>query len=256
MDSKRSRKELSFWDRWAIMVLSCGKWGDDLVKDKALTQEGLKVIACVSMLLDHIGAILVPAMGLRMIGRMAFPVYCFLLSEGMAHTRNVKKYGIRLAAVALLAEVPFDLALFGGFNWMHQSVMVTLLLGFGMTLWIRRTRWSRLIPVLICAAAAELLRADYGAIGVMIVALFVMSRERTDRMTVQTLVLAALCWFMGSAGWQIGPVFVPVQMFAVLAMVPIGLYRGGKSTGSRAVQWGFCLFYPVHLLALWLIGRL
>lgn len=226
------------------------------MRNKGLSQEALKIIACVTMLIDHIGAVLVPSIGLRIIGRMAFPIYCFLMAEGMAHTRNVKKYGLRLAIGALLAEIPFDLALFGEFSWMHQSVMVTLLLGFCMVLWIRRTVRGRMVPVIIFAVLAELLSVDYGCWGIMIIALFVMSRDRNDPVAMQALMLFAICWFMGGAGWQFGHFFIPVQICAVAAMAPIGLYSGKKATGSRAVQWGFYLFYPAHLLILWLVRML
>lgn len=229
------------------------KEGVTLLKKNGIPQEGLKTIACLTMLIDHVGATLVPVMALRIIGRMAFPIYCFLLAEGMAHTRDVKKYGIRLAIAAVLAEVPFDLALFGHLTLAHQNVMVTLLLGYFMTLWMRRAERAPLVPVIVFAVAAELLSADYGAFGVMIIALFVMSREREDRLPMQVMFLAALNWFIGGAGWQVGQIFVPVQICAVLAMIPIGLYGGGKLTRSRLVQWGFYLFYPVHLLALWLV---
>lgn len=131
--------------------------------------------------------------------------------------------------------------------------MITLLIGYLMALWIRRTERGQLVPVIVCAVAAELVSADYGAFGIMIIALFVMTRERTDRLPMQAMILAALCWFIGGMGWQIGPVYLPAQMFGVLAMIPIGLYNGRKSTASRAVQWGFYLFYPVHLTLLLLI---
>lgn len=225
-------------------------------KQKGLTQEGLKLIACVTMLIDHIGAVFVPGYSLRVIGRLAFPIYCFLLAEGMARTRNVKKYGIRLALGAVLSELPFDLLFFGGLTFARQSVMVTLLLGYLMTLWMRAMPKLRMLSVFICAAAAELLGTDYGAMGVLMIALFVLTRERGDRLAIQTLGVAALCWLIGGMGWQIGPVYVPLQIFGVLAMIPIYFYNGQKSTVSPGVQWGFYLFYPVHLAVLLLIKTL
>ena len=94
-----------------------------------LSQESLKLIACITMLLDHIGATLVLRMvqgmpmpndqyrqlvgiyyAFRIIGRIAFPIFCFLLVEGAYRTRNPKKYGLRLFIGMLLSEIPFDLA--------------------------------------------------------------------------------------------------------------------------------------------------
>ena len=229
------------------------KEGVNLLKKNRISQEGLKIIACLTMLIDHIGATLVPVTALRLIGRLAFPIYCFLIAEGMAHTRDVKKYGIRLAIGAVLAEVPFDLAIYGRLTLSHQSVMVTMLIGYLMVLWIRRSKGVPLVPVIVCAVAAELLSTDYGAAGIAMIALFVLSREHKDRMTIQMMGLGLICWLIGGYGWQVGQIFVPAQMFGLLALIPIGLYSGTKITTSRAVQWGFYLFYPVHLAVLWLI---
>ena len=125
------------------------------MKKCGLSQESLKLIACVTMLIDHIGATLVLRMlqsmpvrneqynllvgiyyTLRIIGRVAFPIFCFLLVEGAYYTRNPKKYAMRLFVGMLLSEIPFDLAFSSRgnvfFDWSSNSVMLTLLLGFCM----------------------------------------------------------------------------------------------------------------------------
>ena len=230
---------------------------------KILSQESLKIIACVTMLIDHAGAVFVPSMGnyslyyaMRIIGRLAFPIYCFLLAEGVAHTKNPVKYGMRLFVGMLLAEIPFDLALFGEFSWAHQSVMVTLLLGFGMAMVMQKLDRTKLVPVIVFAFLAELFRTDYGAWGIFMIALFVMTRDRKDRNNLQLIGMLIVCWFMNSAAIRIFGVRVPIEFFAVLALVPIFLYSGKKSTGSKAVQTIFYLFYPVHLLVLYIVAIL
>ena len=225
-------------------------------KIRGLSGNALKIIAAVCMLLDHIGVLLLPRVTiLRIIGRLAFPIYCFLMAEGLARSRNLKKYGIRLAIGAALSEIPFDLLFYGGVTIYHQSVMVTLLLGYFMYLWMGKMPKNPLIPAVFCALAAEILGTDYGAMGVAMIALFVLTRGSDNRL-LQFWGVAVLCWMMGGAGWQVGSLFVPVQIFGTAAMVPIGLYNGQKSTASRAVQWGFYLFYPVHLAALLLLRLL
>ena len=230
---------------------------------KILSQEWLKVIACVTMLVDHAGAVFMADIGnynfyyaMRIIGRLAFPIYCFLLAEGVAHTKNPLKYGLRLLIGILLAEIPFDLALFGGFGWGYQSVMVTLFLGFLMALVMQKLDRTKLVPVIAFAFLVELFQTDYGAWGIFMIALFVMTRERKDRNNLQIVGMVIICWFMNSAAIRIFGVRVPIEIFAVLALIPIFLYSGKKSTTGKGVQMAFYLFYPVHLSVLYLISAL
>ena len=90
---------------------------DNKVKT-GISQEGLKLLACLTMLIDHIGALFFPQFQwMRIIGRLSFPLYCFLLSEGIHYTRNPMKYGLRLLLVAVLTELPYDLLFRGEFTW-------------------------------------------------------------------------------------------------------------------------------------------
>ena len=230
---------------------------------KILSQESLKIIACVTMLVDHIGAVFMHALGsynlyyaMRIIGRLAFPIYCFLLVEGVAHTKNPVKYGIRLFVGILLAEIPFDLALFGSFSWSHQSVMVTLFLGFVMALIMQKLDRTKLVPVIACAFLAELFQTDYGAWGIFMIALFAMTRGRKDQNNLQIIGMLVICYFMNSALVPIGGIRVPIELFAALALIPIFLYSGKKSTNAKWIQTAFYLFYPVHLLVLYLISAM
>lgn len=93
----------------------------------------LKIIAMLSMLIDHIAAVLVDSRAypelygaMREIGRLAFPVFCFLIVEGYFNTKNVKKYVGRLLIFGVISEIPFDLAIFGrpGTEFAHQNVFL------------------------------------------------------------------------------------------------------------------------------------
>jgi hypothetical protein len=246
------------------------------MQKRGLSQEGLKLIACATMLLDHFAIVIVmdwfyKATGaskaalleiyetLRIIGRLAFPIYCFLLVEGASHTRNPKRYALRLLIAALLSELPFDLAIFGGFTWQHQSVMVTLLLGFLMLEVMEKCphRILRLLLVIPFGWLAEWMHTDYGAMGIYAVALFFLTRQLPRREIWQFVGL----WFIFSPNhlmmlnW-LGGFSLTVQELAAFAVLPIMLYDGRKMTKNKVVQWAFYLFYPVHLLALYLIVRL
>lgn len=227
------------------------------MKQRGLSQEGLKIIACVTMLIDHVGAVLLPKyFFLRGIGRIAFPIYCFLLAEGAHYTKNPKKYAIRLGIGVLLSELPFDLAFSGGLYWGYQSVMVTLLLGFIALKCMERTE-NLLLKVLIVvpfAALAEVCQTDYGASGVALVAMFGLTR--TAPKWLQFLGVLLVLGFVPSAMIRIGGIRFSIELLGILAMVPIFCYSGRKFTSSRALQWTFYLFYPVHLTVIWLISIL
>lgn len=226
------------------------------MKEKGLSQEGLKLLACLTMLLDHIGATLVPGWTLRIIGRLAFPIFCFLLAEGAHYTKNPAKYAFRLAIGAILSEIPFDFALFGGWTWYYQSVMLTMLLGFGALFAMGSCQnglWKCLI-VLPFALTAEWLQTDYGGAGVLLIAMFGLTRKVPHRNFVQTIAMGVLIWFlMPGAPVPVLGREIPIELFGILAMVPIALYSGKKHTHKKAAQWAFYLFYPVHLGVLYLI---
>ena len=225
------------------------------MKEKGLSQEALKAIACLTMLLDHIGATMVQGYTLRIIGRIAFPIYCFLLAEGAYHTKNPRKYCFRLVIGMLLSELPFDLAFRLQPTWKSQSVMVTLLLGFLVLEIIHNTKYDilKLLAVGGGFALGEWFHTDYGGYGVLLVVLFSQSREN---LWLQTVMVAMFAWMMDSIRISVLGFFIPIEMFALLAMIPIALYSGKKASSSKALQWGFYLFYPVHLTALVFIRML
>lgn len=226
------------------------------IRKQGLSQEGLKLIACVSMLVDHIGMLFLPGLGFRMIGRIAFPIYCFLLVEGEHYTRNPKRYALRLAIGALLSELPYDLACYGGWSWAHQSVMVTLLLGFFA---LRVIRWEgnalvKLAGVGACAAAAHFLRVSYGCNGVLLIALLALTREAKHRWLAQLLCMLVVFGRMSSVTlFSIAGFGFTLQMLGAASVIPIALYSGRKATAGKAVQWGFYLFYPAHQAVLYLL---
>ena len=248
---------------------------------KGISQEGLKLIACLTMLIDHIGYELIypvysgmsvvsatdlPEVRLvyrlyllcRCVGRIAFPIFAFLLVEGFHHTRDRKKYALRLAVGAVLAEIPYNLMVSGEVFWRQQSVMVTLLLGF-CAVWCmarcRRLAWKPVV-MLPFALLAELLMTDYGWAGVVLVALFELSRDMFSPNLVRTGGMIVLFHNMSSYVFQVGGFSLPMQVLGVLSMIFIVNYDGQKRTHSKAVQWGFYLFYPVHMLILWAVGTM
>lgn len=246
------------------------------MKKQGLSQETLKLIASGTMLIDHIGATLVLSAFyaviaaedyaaadswvtvyniMRLIGRIAFPIYCFLLVEGAHYTRDPKRYGLRLAIGVLLSEIPFDLALNGGLDWTSNSVMITLLLGFGMLESMKRVKglW-KIAVVLPFYVLAELLKTDYAGHGILIIAMLALTRGIPYEKLWRTAGFGVLLWF--GATISVGSLEVPMEIFGLVSLIPIFCYGGKKLTRSKAVQWGFYLFYPAHLLVIWVIHTL
>lgn len=222
-----------------------------------LSQESLKIIACVTMLIDHIGAILIKWQPLRMIGRISFPIFCFLIAEGCAHTSNPQKYGIRLAIGAAISEFAFDLALYGGINLARQNVMITLLLGF-LALQAMAQTDSPLYKFLILAGAmiaGQMCHSDYGGNGVLLVVMFGMVRDLPRAKLFRVVFLTLVCLVLPGRKYDVFGLKIHGELFALAALLPIHFYSGEKKTHSKLLQWGFYLFYPAHLLVLYGIKR-
>lgn len=204
----------------------------------------LKLIACLSMFIDHLGAVCFSGMmGFRIIGRLAFPIYCFLLVEGAVHTHDMKKYILRMGIFALISEVPFDLAFYHRLVYTgHQNVFFTLGLGL-LAIWFLEHPIEQLdIPdvlykLLVIIAAgliAEFFNTDYGFTGIAVICIFYYLRGQPQlKYPIAVILLAA----MGG-----------VEVYAVLALIPILLYNGQRGRQTKAMQYGFYIFYPAHLL--------
>lgn len=246
---------------------------------KGISQEGLKLLACVTMLIDHIGYVLVyplyqqiglvggnPGAArtiylfyllLRCIGRLSFPIFAFLLVEGFHRTRNRKKYALRLVIGALLAEIPFNLVVSGSPIWRYkQSIMFMLLLGFCALIAMERCKKLAWKPVVMLpfAVLGYLLKTDYGWGGVVLIALFELSRYAFNRNLIRFCGMLVLFHYIPSSALRFGNFSIPMQALGALSTLFIAAYDGRKVTSSKAVQWAFYLFYPVHLLALYLIS--
>lgn len=219
-------------------------------KIKILDSNVLKLIAVISMTIDHIGFILFPdQMWLRCIGRLAFPIYAYLITEGYLHTRNVKKYLLRLGILAVLSEIPFNLAISGSISYpASQNVFLTLFLGLlaialmdkGQLYLPQNLTALSILPVMLACIAAISLRTDYDCYGILIISLFYIAKTKP---LLQFLSIGVMQYLMGT-----------IQLFGQLAFIPIFLYNGKKGRTSKFLQWAFYLYYPLHLLLLYLIA--
>lgn len=244
---------------------------------KGIAGSTLKMIAIITMLIDHTAAVVLmrsmiaqnlsfmivksaaPIVILyyvmRSIGRLGFPIFIFLLMEGLEHTRNKWKYLLRLVIFALVSEIPFDFA----FNlsrgqisagqiieFGYQNVFFTLAIGLLTVIGlqaIQETEWNTIIKIVvnmgITIAGMGLglfLRTDYSAVGVLAIVIMYLFRKRKLLAAAMTCVVLLL-----------SNVF---EISAFLILLPIGFYNGKR---GWKLKWVFYAFYPVHLLVLWLI---
>ncbi|MFP3154115.1 conjugal transfer protein TraX [Lachnospiraceae bacterium ZAX-1] len=200
----------------------------------------LKMIAMASMLIDHTGAALFPQyIELRMIGRLAFPIYCFLLVEGAIHTLDIKKYQKRLFLFALLSEMPFDLVHTGKlFDFQAQNVFFTLFLGLTAIRILAKSdnKIKKVIYVVLILLLAEFAQIDYSSSGVLIIMCFYLFYNRN---LVKSVSFGVVNSFFGG-----------IQNYALFSLIPILLYNGER---GKKVKYIFYIFYPAHLLVLYWI---
>ncbi len=227
-------------------------------RSRGLDGGTLKGIAAALMLTDHVGAILLPEVPvLRCVGRLAFPIFAFFIAEGYAHTRDFGRYFRRLAILAVVSEIPFNLENGAVFDPTRQNVLFTFCLalltlrglealgrerGFG--------RWAGCGLVLAAGfAAGELLRTDYGGWGVVTVVLLQLCRDGKYAKLWLLLAMAAVNGLgMGSLTMPVFGGEMPIQIFAVAALPVIWLYNG--QAGPKGLRRAFYVLYPAHLLVL------
>lgn len=204
----------------------------------------LKIIAIVSMLIDHTAAVLVEPGTTQYnimrsyIGRLAFPIFCFLLVEGFIHTKDIRKYALRLGIFALVSEIPFNLAFMGdAYDTYHQNVFFTLFIGLLVLIGIKAFDKYKVVCIgiiIVGCLLAKYLKTDYNYMGVLMILCFYYFRDNIATLFVGILPLNMI---LG-------------QSIAVLTLIPIRLYNGKRGLSLKYV---FYIFYPLHLYILYLI---
>ena len=229
-------------------------------KYRCLSGSGLKILAIVTMVIDHIGAAFPRSTAsvmlhigqkrlmlytvMRFIGRLSFPIFAFLLVEGFLHTRDRERYGIRLAVFALLSELPWNLLHADAWRYETQNVFFTLLLGYLGLCLIERIQKEggkdpKTIFFLIASfAVSSVLKADYGSSGFGFILMLYLLRA-------QPLFQAVVGACFLTSRWQAG-----------LAFFPIGLYNGKRGfIHGKILSILFYAIYPVHMLILYWIKK-
>lgn len=215
----------------------------------------LKTIALLTMLIDHIGVVWIETthlygiegfqmldVCLRLIGRLAFPLYAFLLTEGFLHTSNWKKYLGGLIGLAFLSEIPFDLAVYGKPEFGHQNVCFTMCIGLLTLKGLELLEESHLgmIPkrigmaglLFLGAGIAYVGRVDYSYFGVLLIVVLYLFRADHKKRCIA------------------GGILFSFELTAILSFVMIYRYNGKKGA-DNIPKYVYYSFYPIHLFVLW-----
>lgn len=237
-----------------------------------LSAFALHVIAMTCMLCDHLWATVIPGnQWLNSVGRIAYPIFAFLIVEGYFHTHDLKKYMQRLLCFAVLSEIPFNLMYDGGIIYpFHQNVLWTFLIALVCMAGIDRIK-AKNKPAFTVAgfvgiaalgfAAGMLCMVDYFGAGVLTVLLFYLFRGKKWYHFVGQFV--GLYWLNVEL---LRGIDIPINLFgntflltnqglALLALIPIWLYRGKQGKHSKKLRYAFYAFYPLHMLILSLIVK-
>ncbi|TVQ06486.1 MAG: TraX family protein [Leptolyngbya sp. DLM2.Bin27] len=207
------------------------------IVSRGLTSYHIKLLAAVTMLLDHVGVVFFPdVVGLRIIGRISFPLFIWLLVQGAAHTRNPGRYGLRLAVLGLVSQPIYQLT----FGVTGLNILFELLVGLVCLRLVRQLPQLQLAIWLGGAGLSELLPMGYGSYGIALVALTYYFRPRA----VWWLVWVGfhLVWAGFGGGFQLPAIAVPL------------IFRLANGKRGPQARW-FYAFYPGHLALLWLIGQ-
>ena len=215
---------------------------------KFLSNFDLKIIAIITMTIDHIGAIVYPNIDIfRIIGRVSFPIFAFLLVEGFNHTSNKLKYFLRLILFAIITQPIYDYT----FNNHELNILFTFSLSFlllsslefikkiinkcskGIENYLYKTVFYSLIYILFTLFSI-ILNVDYQALGISLVFIFYL---------VPNLYLSFLLYLLAVIFLATNT----IQFYSLLSFLFIYMYNGEK---GKSIKYFFYLYYPLHLLIL------
>lgn len=223
-----------------------------LTKKPGLTGNQLKLIALVTMTCDHIGADLLPQVNvLRIIGRLAMPIFAYMIAQGCHYTKNKKKYLLTIAATALLCQLVYFFVM----GSLYQCILVTFSLSIGLiytldaaikrpsiksigvsvlafvTVWVITNRLDNVLPGF---------HVDYGLFGVLLPVLIWLGKSKW-----QSIFLCGVGLVLLSRGGT-------TQWFSLLSLPLLALYNGNR--GTPKLKYLFYIYYPAHLVLIWLVG--
>lgn len=206
----------------------------------------IKLWACLFMLIDHIGYIMFPSIiTYRIIGRGAFPLFSWLIAEGYIHTKDVKKYLVRLLIFATLYDIPFIIfpKLVLDVQKDVLNIFFTLFLGL-IAIYLydkENNKILKIIKIAVIAMLAQIIRSDYGFYGVITIFLFYYNKNDFKKMALSQSTLNIVYFIITPS----------IQIISLISLIFIYLYNNEQ---GKKIKWFFYLFYPVHLIFIYVLG--
>lgn len=242
------------------------------LKFKGITSASLHVLAMIFMLSDHLWATMLPNQDwMTCVGRLAFPLFAFMIVEGYYHTSNLRRYMKRLLICAVISEIPFDLMYGSTFFYpFHQNVLWTFSLALAAIVFIEKAKkiankwlaWPLVVAiVLLSYALGTVTMVDYYGAGVLTVLVFYFFHGRKWWCLLGQLVgmwyinvdlLGGFYYTFNLFGQEID---IVQQGLAMLALIPIWLYKGVQGYHAKWFKYACYAFYPVHMLIIYLLWR-
>lgn len=214
----------------------------------------IKIIACVTMLLDHIKYAIpeTRCFATQYLGRIAFPLFAFMIGEGYAHTKDLQKYCKRLLIAGIISQIPFMYfrSLVG--EWRMLNVMFTLLLGIAaITIFdkFEKKYYISLPAVLLFALIGQIIKVDYGAYGVLMVFVLYLARNHKI-LRIFALVILNLIYYFNIVIVSFSMQSLISYMFTTLPAILLVFYNGKL---GRKMKYIFYMFYPVHMIILYIL---
>lgn len=231
------------------------------MKGKFINSFTLKMIGIVTMFIDHTGYILFPNdLWFRIVGRLAFPIFAFLIAEGFRHTRDVYKYLLRLSIFAVVIQLPFILAgLIPALDFgvsVPYNIFFTLALGLLVLIMLEKNR-KLLVLLPLVIAFIYYFNPDYGFYG--LATILVMYYLKDEWLVVGWIALNFFLYLFSTNGVTLftGSIeslrYSSVQVWSIMSIFIIMLYNHKK---GPKMKYFFYLFYPIHLIVLYGISML
>lgn len=214
----------------------------------------IKIIACVTMVLDHIKYVYEPSINFATLylGRIAFPLFAFLATEGYKHTSNLKKYCNRLIIFGIISQIPFMIFRTYVGEWMMLNIMFTILFGIlAISAFEKiKSKFLAILSVIVIIISGDILRMDYGSYGILMIFILYLLKDSKFKLTIFYILLVLSRYFFNNL-FDFENIFSII--FTIFPIIIILLYNGKE---GKKTKYFYYWFYPIHLIILDLIAYL